>query len=99
MIPHALILCYGISASCLHVSYFKKLYFIHATFVVIKASSLTVKSWSDAKTACQNDGGALTSINDVYESGFVYTLASSKGAYWIGLSDERVRNLYCPIIT
>ena len=50
----------------------------------------SVKTWSDASAACQSDGGALTSIINVYESGFVVTLAGKKTPYWIGLSDSVV---------
>ena len=53
----------------------------------------SVKTWSDASAACQSDGGALTSIINVYESGFVVTLAAKKTPYWIGLSDSVVCGL------
>ena len=52
--------------------------------------SVPVASWSDARTACKNDGGNLVSISDIHESGFVVTLAGQSSPFWIGLSDERV---------
>ena len=56
----------------------------HFLFIV------SVKSWSDARAACQSEGGDLTSVNNIYESGFVYTLGSTKAPFWIGLSDSKV---------
>ena len=60
---------------------------VHAVTCFITS---TVKTWSDAKAACQADKGALASINNLYESGFVVTVGSAGLPFWIGLSDSVV---------
>ncbi|ESO94148.1 hypothetical protein LOTGIDRAFT_161348 [Lottia gigantea] len=47
------------------------------------------KNWQDAQTQCQQDGGNLASIWDIYEQAFVSLLSKSMKAYsWIGLNDQ-----------
>ncbi|GFO41918.1 macrophage mannose receptor 1 [Plakobranchus ocellatus] len=46
------------------------------------------KTWADARTVCQQDGGDLVTIRDENMSQFVEAQRKSKtGSYWIGLHD------------
>ncbi|GFO37605.1 C-type mannose receptor 2 [Plakobranchus ocellatus] len=46
------------------------------------------KTWADARTVCQQDGGDLVTIRDANMNQFVEAQRKSKGrSYWIGLHD------------
>ncbi|WAR04183.1 MRC2-like protein [Mya arenaria] len=52
------------------------------------------RTWSDAQSICQNEGGNLVCIQSVFESAFVHSLISQNYSYWIGLSDTKIKGLY-----
>lgn len=54
------------------------------------------KSWIDARTACQNDGGDLVKIPDLAMNDFVSALIRMNGGgrHWIGLHDVQTENKF-----
>lgn len=58
-------------------------------------STITARTWSDARTVCQGQGGDLASIDSFAEQVFVRRhVATGSQEYWLGLNDINSEGAY-----
>ncbi|CAG2235068.1 CD206 [Mytilus edulis] len=70
---------------CTNIGY----YFDSLTNTCLKFFSTSGKTWHDARTHCQQNGGDLITITTAEKWNFVNSFLSCKGNMWIGLKAEQ----------
>ncbi|CAG2219919.1 CD206 [Mytilus edulis] len=70
---------------CTNIGY----YFDSLTNTCLKFFSTSGKTWHDARTHCQQNGGDLITITTAEKWNFVKSFLSCKGNMWIGLKAEQ----------